>query len=588
MSYLVLARKYRPQTFESVVGQKHVTQTLANAITSGRTAHAVLFSGPRGTGKTTIARILAKAMNCSTGPTPNPCNTCPSCVDITSGKAADVFEIDGASNNGVDQVRDLRENVKYMPQHSRYKIYIIDEVHMLSVAAFNALLKTLEEPPEHVLFFFATTEPQKIPVTILSRCQRHDLKRIGLDDIVNHMNFLCEKESIRIEQEGLTLIAREAGGCLRDALSLLDQVISFAREDITADHILDMLGIVDRKMLYDMSAAILGRNLPGMLEILDKIYTHGHDLKKFFAELIQHFRNMLVVKIGNAVDRLVDLPPHEIEHMRRQVADISHLFLTQMLDRLLKEETAVKWASQPKIALEMACIKLLEIQPALPVETLIEQIDLLRNALYSSGASPAAPSVPIQHTEEIESSAVAHEQAPAPDRTAEHRDDAHHPPQTASADSGEAARENPAADQQPAAKTGTAAAPDAAVAIDISNPSAVWRKLQTIITRKFPSLGGSLADSAITRLTEDTIELQIKTSTFNANLIQRKKSVLTEIIDGFFRKQMKVQLNAETSEDDQQPDRQPPGQVRNEALRDPLVKDAMEVFEGRIEDVKIL
>ena len=233
MSYLVLARKYRPQTFEQVIEQAHITRTLTNAISADRVAHAILFAGPRGTGKTTIARILAKAMNCEQGPTPVPCNACRSCDEITGGHGVDVFEIDGASNNSVDQVRELRENIKYMPAHSSFKIYIIDEVHMLSMAAFNALLKTLEEPPAHILFMFATTEPRKIPITILSRCQRHDLRRINLDAISKHMAWICRREGFEIADQSLELIAREAGGSMRDALSLLDQIMTCTRGSLT-------------------------------------------------------------------------------------------------------------------------------------------------------------------------------------------------------------------------------------------------------------------------------------------------------------------------------------------------------------------
>ncbi|MDY6952253.1 MAG: DNA polymerase III subunit gamma/tau, partial [Thermodesulfobacteriota bacterium] len=228
MSYLVLARKYRPQTFEEVVGQDHVTRTLKNAIRADRVAHALLFSGPRGVGKTSVARIMAKAMNCESGPTPSPCNVCRSCREITEGVSLDVFEIDGASNRGINEIRELRENIKYMPSHGRFKIYIVDEVHMLTTEAFNALLKTLEEPPPHVLFFFATTEAHKIPITILSRCQRHNFKRIGLEDILTSLRRVSHEMSFRIDDEGLVLLAREAGGSMRDALSLLDQVMAYA------------------------------------------------------------------------------------------------------------------------------------------------------------------------------------------------------------------------------------------------------------------------------------------------------------------------------------------------------------------------
>lgn len=255
MAYLVLARKYRPQTFEEVVGQEHVTRTLKNAISGNRVAHAILFSGPRGTGKTTIARILAKAVNCESGPTPTPCNGCRSCQDITAGRGVDVFEIDGASNNSVDQVRELRDNSRYMPAHSRYKIYIIDEVHMLSIAAFNALLKTLEEPPAHVLFFFATTEAHKIPITILSRCQRHDLRRIESAAISQHMEDLCRQEAVSLSSGNLWAIARESGGSMRDALSLLDQVLASRDGQIDDEYVMNLLGGMDRQVLYDLSEA---------------------------------------------------------------------------------------------------------------------------------------------------------------------------------------------------------------------------------------------------------------------------------------------------------------------------------------------
>ena len=289
MSYLVFARKYRPQNFDDVVGQEHVTRTLSNAIAQERVPHALIFTGPRGTGKTTIARILAKGMNCQEGPTSQPCNICRSCTEITNGHAADVFEIDGASNNSVDQVRELRENLKYMPSHSRYKIYIIDEVHMLSTSAFNALLKTLEEPPAHVLFVFATTEPQKIPVTILSRCQRHDLRRIELTDIISNMHWICTQEQIGIDDQSLGLIARESGGSMRDALSLLDHVIACTHDHITIKVVSELLGLVERRHIFEVSAAIFSRDLHGVLKLIDGIWRAGYEIIRFFNDLITPF-----------------------------------------------------------------------------------------------------------------------------------------------------------------------------------------------------------------------------------------------------------------------------------------------------------
>jgi DNA polymerase-3 subunit gamma/tau len=347
MSYLVLARKYRPQTFDQVIGQEHITRTLSNAIASSRVSHAILFSGPRGTGKTTVARILAKALNCIEGPLPIPCNVCRSCDEITSGKAVDVFEIDGASNNSVEQVRELRENVKYMPAHSTYKIYIIDEVHMLSTPAFNALLKTLEEPPPHIQFLFATTEPHKIPITILSRCQRHDFKRINLELIEKHTESICRQEEIEIEERCLWLIAREAGGSMRDALSLLDQVMTCTEDRITYENVLDILGIIDRKFIFDISNAALKNDVAELLNRLDSVYDRGHDMKKLYADLLEHFRNLLVIKIGTHVNNLVGFPSHEIDMMHDQVKDVSAAYLNQIFDMLFREETTVKFSANP-------------------------------------------------------------------------------------------------------------------------------------------------------------------------------------------------------------------------------------------------
>ena len=366
MSYLVLARKYRPQTFADVVEQDHVTQTLSHAISSGRVAHAILFTGPRGTGKTTIARILAKAMNCQQGPTVSPCNVCRSCMEITSGQAVDVLEIDGASNNSVDQVRDLRDNVRYMPSHSRYKIYIIDEVHMLTAAAFNALLKTLEEPPAHVLFMFATTEPQKIPLTILSRCQRHDLRRIDTRSILEHLQALCMKEAVDIAPESLLIIAQEAGGSMRDALSLLDQVLSFSEGKITHDIVISLLGVIDREFLFDFSQAVLNGDIPEILNLLETGYENGLDLKRLYSSLVEHFRNLLVVKICENAQKLVDVPLHEIDRMQQNVKSVSASSLNHIFDMLFSEEATIRHSSLPRLALEVVFLELFRPGPLCP------------------------------------------------------------------------------------------------------------------------------------------------------------------------------------------------------------------------------
>ncbi len=363
-----------------------MTKTLQNAIAADRVAHAILFSGPRGTGKTTVARILAKAMNCEKGPTPTPCNKCRSCGEITTSSAVDVYEIDGASNNGVEQVRELRDNIKYMPAHSRYKIYIIDEVHMLSTAAFNALLKTLEEPPPHVMFIFATTEPHKIPLTILSRCRRHDFRRIDVGSIADHLEFLCRKENIEIDRESLELVSREAGGCMRDALSLLDQVMTCSGDGLSRERILDILGVIDRKMIFDISSAILEGNVPEILSVLDEIHDRGQDMKKLYGDLLEHFRNLVVVKLGGEVEKLVDVPSHELRMMSDQVANLPAPHVSQLLDVLFREESSIRYSSQQKMALEIAFIRMCQLKPALSVDELIQKLGRLKESIDSGAA----------------------------------------------------------------------------------------------------------------------------------------------------------------------------------------------------------
>jgi len=298
MSYEVFARKWRPQVFQDVIGQEHITQTLVNAIKTDRLAHAYLFSGARGVGKTSVARILAKAINCHEGQPGVPCNRCHSCVEITNGSSVDVQEIDGASNRGIDEIRELRENIKYMPSSSKFRVYIIDEVHMLTLPAFNALLKTLEEPPAHVKFIFATTEPHKVPVTILSRCQRFDFKRIPLKKILDQLEKIAMEEEIKISKSALTLIGREAEGSMRDAESLLDQVVSFAGSTVEDRHITDILGIIDRDLIFETSRAIIEG------EIVDGIYTLGYDIKEFYRVLMDQFRNLLVSLVAPQNDLL--------------------------------------------------------------------------------------------------------------------------------------------------------------------------------------------------------------------------------------------------------------------------------------------
>ena len=359
MSYLVLARKYRPQTFDEVTGQEHITDLLKRAITSNRIHHAYLFCGPRGIGKTSCARILAKSLNCEKGPTFKPCGECVACQEITRGSSFDVLEIDGASNRGIDEIRTLRENVKFAPSAGKYKIYIVDEVHMLTTEAFNALLKTLEEPPAHVKFIFATTAPQKVPATIISRCQRFDFKRISVETIVATMAAISKKEKFTIDQDALYAIAKAAQGSLRDALSILDQLSALSDEGIEAKDVFSMLGMVETQFLFDLTGALAQKNCPLALEILEKIIDQGKDIKQLNKDLIEHFRNLMVVKIGGkALGKLIDYPAAIKDMYLNQCAQFTLKDILRAIDTLIETQDIAGITESARMPLEVAFAKL--------------------------------------------------------------------------------------------------------------------------------------------------------------------------------------------------------------------------------------
>lgn len=359
MSYLVLARKYRPQTFDEVTGQEHITDLLKKAITSNRIHHAYLFCGPRGIGKTSCARILAKSLNCEKGPTFKPCGECVACQEITRGSSFDVLEIDGASNRGIDEIRTLRENVKFAPSAGKYKIYIVDEVHMLTTEAFNALLKTLEEPPAHVKFIFATTAPQKVPATIISRCQRFDFKRICVETIVATMAAVSKKEKFKIDQDALYAIAKAAQGSLRDALSILDQLSALSDEGIEVKDVFSMLGMVETQFLFDLTGALAQKNCPLALEILEKIIDQGKDIKQLNKDLIEHFRNLMVVKIGGkALGKLIDYPAAIKDMYLNQCAQFTLKDILKAIDTLIETQDIAGITESARMPLEVAFAKL--------------------------------------------------------------------------------------------------------------------------------------------------------------------------------------------------------------------------------------
>jgi DNA polymerase III subunit gamma/tau len=385
MSYLVLARKYRPQVFDEMVGQEHMTRTLVNSITKGKIPHAILLSGVRGIGKTTAARIFAKALNCEKGPSVTPCNECTNCREITSSSSMDVLEIDGASNTSVNDVRELKENVRYLPSKSKFKIYIIDEVHMLSESAFNALLKTLEEPPPSVLFIFATTEPEKIPQTILSRCQKFDLKPIPDAKIYERLSVICRNEKFEISEFALKIISREGRGSLRDALSILDKMVAYGGSKITDQEVIDILGLVERDLLFKTAKAMVSKDPTAAIAIIEELFSEGYDPKQYVSELLEYIRNLLVLKVDPS-GKIAGVPAEELEGMLKLSSDCSYEELELFFDIIKNTLIEVSKSDWPRFIIEIAMIRASGARSLVRVDDAIKQINDLHESLTSKVA----------------------------------------------------------------------------------------------------------------------------------------------------------------------------------------------------------
>ncbi|SJZ78802.1 DNA polymerase-3 subunit gamma/tau [Garciella nitratireducens DSM 15102] len=389
MSYTALYRRWRPRTFQDVVGQEPIITTLKNQIIHHRIAHAYLFSGTRGTGKTSTAKIFARAVNCSHPIEGNPCGECEVCKQIESAKVMDIIEIDAASNRGVDEIRELREKINYPPSIGQYKVYIIDEVHMLTQEAFNALLKTLEEPPKHVIFILATTEPHRLPATILSRCQRFDFKRVTIQDMVERMEYICKQMKISIEKKALELVAKNAEGALRDALSILDQCFSLVEGNntITYEIIVDTLGLASEGWLYEISNSMLEQDVENTIKLLHEMMDNGKDMIQIVKQLIEHFRNILIAKTFPDPNEILELPQEQIQALKIQGENVPEQRLFRFINELNETENTMKYSSQPMIILEMECIKLCKQPKENALEDIIERLNLLEKKIQEGNFS---------------------------------------------------------------------------------------------------------------------------------------------------------------------------------------------------------
>ncbi len=568
MSYLVLARKCRPQVFEDVLGQNHVTQTLQNAIKAGRVAHAYLFSGPRGVGKTSVARILAKALNCENGPTPIPCNQCTSCREITQGISLDVQEIDGASNRGIDDVRELRENIKYLPSKGKYKIYIVDEVHMLTGEAFNALLKTLEEPPKHALFIFATTELNKVPLTIFSRCQSFNFRRVSLDSIAAYLKSLAQAEQVAVEEGALRLIARQSEGSIRDALSLLDQIFSFSTDEITESRVQEILGFVDRRIIFEAGWAIVENQVKKLLELVGEVYEFGYDLKQFLKDLIDHFRNMLLIRMGHDQGPLIDLSQEEITEIKGKMQEVSLDYLQDGLHFLIQSEGELRRAPQPRLALEMILLRTARLREIIPIDNLLSKLDLLREQGFPSENPSVSQESKARRKDTLKEASPVYSKDPLPDEGWESslKTEAEEIP------SPEAPVEPPASGKD-----------------DRTSKEA----LLEFIRRENVPLATYLSQADLKVIDENTLEWDLKGNSFQLGLLEGNgnKKKLEKLCQNFYQRKIKIRfLNSEppkeTRNGSAKPEKSPKPSFK-EKLSDPRIKDLIDIFQADVVDLKM-
>ena len=587
MSYLVLARKWRPQTFEEVVGQQSVIRTLQNAIDRNRIPHAIIFSGVRGVGKTTLARLVAKALNCLEGPTKKPCNRCEHCLEITAGNAIDIHEIDGASNRGIQEIRELKENIRFFPTKSRYKIIIIDEVHMLTTEAFNALLKTLEEPPAHVFFMFATTELHKIPITILSRCQRYELQKVSSRELLAFFSKIAVEEKVTISEWALNIIVREAGGSVRDGLSLLDQIFSFGGNEISNEDVTQVLGLVDSQVISTMAEAILNNDLAAALKILEDTCSYGVDLKRLSNDLLYYFRALLICRISADPQKLLDLPDQEFDEMRKIGARHTVETLQLYFNMLLKGAEEMQYSSHPRLAFEMALIRAAETGNVVPVTELLGKLVSIQSGAASASVKniaakkiPASPPVPETKTaapEKADSDDVP--QGPEKQKEEEAKNTEDKGP----------ALEKPAETTAPPQLTGEKKLPGNIVQPPTREVRKNWDEFIEYVMDRKKWMAHTLRLCSNVREEDKDLILKFDDPS-DCRMLQTKENIkfLTEFSQDFFQKEFKVVIKIRGADSPETLDQNGigPQEERRALANDPLVQMATEVLGGRVVNIR--